>query len=224
MHTPHYPEVARAGFKIKTGLKPVENAGGLRGGRFRPTFHPEHEMGARHFLLHGPLGRHPLPNLFGGPAARGEALLLRGGGTGGAEYFFKLVPGGGFEQQRYDHESHLNLFPPPQSDLSQPSFTDARVKDGLELAAGDRVGKNQAGQGLAVQDAAGGQHTRAKDILDFGEGGLAALNEPAGDFIRVHNPRAETGKAGGHGGFTHPHTAGQTAQFHRSVQGPTTAR
>ena len=73
---------------------------------------------------------------------------------------------------------------------------------------GGLVGKNNPGQLIATQPAVRGDDFPPEDMLDFGEGGLAGLHEPAGDIIHIHDRHGERAQDFCSRGFAHAQTAG----------------
>ncbi len=181
-------------------------------------------MGAGDFLPDGQLGGDALPNLFRRPAAHQETPVLGGGRTGGADDFFKLVFGGGLEQKRDDDEGERTVFFPPSFRLREPGGADARVQDGFEPLAGGGAGKNNLCQHIATEAAVRREDFGPEAVTNFGQSGLAGLDELAGNFIGIHDAHTQPRKETGGRGFAHPDAAGQTAEFHAGGYGPTTAR
>jgi len=143
-------------------------------------------MGAGDFLFNGQLGSNALPDLFRGPAARGQSFTLGGGRAGDTDDFVELVFGGGLEQERDDDEGERAIFPPPDFHLREPADADARVQDGFQSFPGGDVGKNSTGQLVPFQGAVGRQNIFTKDAPDFGQRGLAGLDQLASDLVGVY--------------------------------------
>ena len=122
--------------------------------------------------------------------------------------------GPGFKQQRNHNDGERAVFPAPGFDLGEPAFADARVENGFEFFAGGGIGKNDSRQFIPTQPAVRGNDGLAECGLNFGEGGLAGLDELPREFVGVHHLRAAGAEELGGGGFAHAHAAGQTADFH----------
>jgi CheY-like chemotaxis protein len=175
---------------------------------------PDHEIGAGNFLFHRPLRGQALPDLLRRPPAREQSFALGRGGTGDANDFVKMGFGPGFEKQRNHHDGERAVFRAPDFNLGEPAFADARVENGFEFFTGGGIGKNDPRQFIPAKPAVRGHDAVAEFSLDFGEGGLAGLNELPREFVGVHHVRAAVAEEKSGGGFAHAHAAGQTADFH----------
>jgi len=182
--------------------------------RIQSAIGPDHEVGAGNFLLHRPLRGHALPDLLRRPPAREQSFALDRGGTGDANDFVKMGFGPGFEEQRNHHDGERAVFPAPRFDLGKPSFTDERVENGFEFYTGGGIGKNNLRQFIPAKPSVRGNDGPAEGGLNFGEGGLAGLNELPREFVSVHHLRASGAEEFGNGGFAHADAAGETADFH----------
>jgi len=171
-------------------------------------------MGAGDFMFDGQLRRQTLPALCRRPAAGEQAPVLRGGRTGRTNNFFKMIFGRRLEQERDDDQRQRVVFLPPQFNLRQPGGADAGMQNGFQPPAGRVAGKDQLRQQVAAKAAIGRNDGGPKAIPNFSQGGLAGLNQLAGDFVGVHDWHPVLNKESGGGGFAHPDAAGQTAKFH----------
>src|SRR5258706_293644 len=88
--------------------------------------------------------------------------MLRGAGTSRANNGIETGLRPGLEEQGDDHNAHRLSGPAPGFRLRHPALADARVSDGLQLAALGVVGKNEGGDvaGSWNRSAAEGGATR----------------------------------------------------------------
>jgi hypothetical protein len=101
------------------------------------------------------------------------------------------------------------------------------MEDAFKFPAGGGIRKNNPGQFVAPQPAAGRNDVFAESVLDFSEGGFAGLNKLPRKFVGVHHRHAPSSERFCRSGFTHAHAAGQTPDFHRlacQFYGAATAR
>jgi len=201
----------------------TEDSSELLAGRFQSAFGPEHKVGTGHFLFHRQLRSDALLNLFRRPSAGLKSLLLGSGGAGDTDDLIKGAFGLRLVKQGNHHDAQRDIFRAPLLGEGLPAFTDAGVKDGFELLAGGGVRKNAASQFRAAQRTISREDAGTKGFFNFGQGGLTGLDEVARQVVGVHDARAGLQQKTGGGGFSHPHAAGQTAEFHWN-QGVTTAR
>ena len=180
---------------------------------------PHDEIGPGDFPLNRPLGGQALLDLAGVQPRRQQPFALGGGGTGDTNDFVEGRFGRGFKQQRDDHDRKRAVFPAPGFDLRQPAFADARVEDGFEFFAGDRIGENDSRQSIPVQLAVRTEGVLSEGGLDFRQGGLAGLDEFTRQFVGVHHLDAAGAEEFGGGGFAHANAARQTADIHRLTGG-----
>ncbi len=171
-------------------------------------------MGAGDFLIHGPLRRASLRNLFRRPSPGGQSLLLGGRRTSHADDFLEMSFRLRLKQERDDDHGQRAIFLPPQFHPGQPSGADARMQNSFKFFPGGRISKNTAAEFGAVQFTGGSENAGPEFLPDFGQGGLAGLDQLARQFIRINDAHAPRQKETGGGGFAHPHAAGQTAKFH----------
>ena len=204
----------------RTGGTPVllsklyENSFELLRVRVQRAIGPDNEIGAGNFLFNRPLRGQALLDLIWRPTAREQSFALGGGGTGDANDFVEMGFGPGFEQQWNHNDGERAVFLAPDFNLGEPAFADARMEDGFKFFARGGIGKNDFRQFIATKPAVRGDDFFAEFSLNFGEGGLAGLNELPREFVGVHHLRAAGAEESGSGGFAHAHAAGQTADFH----------
>jgi len=184
---------------------------------FEGAFAPDHEMGAGDFIGDRHLGSDAGLDLAGCPAAGREAFATGGFGTGHANHFIEMGGGIGFKEQRYDDDADPTILVSPGLDLGKPKAANAGMKNILELFARKRVFEDNVGESVPAQMAIRGDQVLAKDSANFIEGGLAGLDEFAGEEVGVHDFCAVLLEECRSGGFAHADTAGQTEKIHVSA-------
>lgn len=214
---------ARKFVPVQKMSEPGKNLSDLPAMRIQISIGPDDKIGAGDFLVNRHLRGDALLDFFRSPAAFQKSFLLVRGGTGDANDFFKLRFGLRFIQQRNDDDGQFAILPAPSFNLREPTFADARMKDGLEFFARGMVGKNDAGKFVAAQLAVGGDDVFTEFILDFRQCNFSWLDKLAREFIGVNDLRARGAEKIRSGGFAHPHAAGQATDFHRSY-GPLITR
>ena len=195
----------------------VQDGVDLAGMIFEGAFGPDHEMGAGDFFSDWHLRGDAGFDLVWGPAARGEAFTAGGFRTGHTYHFIEMGGSICFKEQRDDHKGDGSIFVSPGFDLGKPTGANTRMQNVFELFAGYRVFKDDAGELVPAELAIGRNYFFAKNRANFIEGGLAWINEFAGEEVGVHDFCATLLEKGGSGGFTHAYTAGQTEKFHLSA-------
>ena len=88
------------------------------------------------------------------------------------------------------------------------------MKNGLQFFTRGGVGENNFGEFTALEFSVRGNQMFPKGVRNFRERGLDGLDEFVRESIGVHDARAKLQQKTGGGGFSHPHAAGQTAEFH----------
>src|SRR5882672_5620929 len=107
----------------------------------------------------------------------------------------------------------------PLFGLSPPKLADAWVKDAFKAFAGGRVGKNGAGQFVAIQMSFFVDHLRAKGSADFGQGRLAGLDDSARKVISIDHGDVAGANQLSAGGFAHSDAAREAEEFHSGELG-----
>ena len=100
------------------------------------------------------------------------------------------------------------IFPAPVFHLREPASANFWMKNFLQFFPRGGARKNNSGQFVASQPAVVGNYFFSENVLNFRERGFAGLDEPASDFIRIHDLRTTGAKKSSGGGFAHAHAAG----------------
>jgi len=177
-------------------------------------FGPDEEIGGFYLFGGGPLGGEALGDLLRRPAAREQTRVLRFGGTGDGEGEIAFLFGVGFEQKGDEYGSHLMALGAPGKDLSEPTFANARVEDGLEFLAQGRIAEDAASDFGAIEPARGIQSVAAEGGDDFRERRLAGLDDFASENVGIDNRDIALTEQITRGGFAHADAAGYAQDDH----------
>src|SRR6266403_4443653 len=88
------------------------------------------------------------------------------------------------------------------------------MQDVFELFAEGRISKDMAGELVAAHAAIGADKVLAEELSDFGQSGLARLNDLASQQVRIHNRNSAVAQQLVGGGFAHADAAGEAEDFH----------
>jgi hypothetical protein len=155
-----------------------------------------------------------LLNLGVGPTASAEAFALSGGAASDTESGVEFGLGLGFEEEGDDDGCECAvaraglatisaILLAQRVELGFPELADARVEDLLEAMAGGRVGKDMAGELLAIEAAIRPDESVAEGLADFLQSGLAGLNDLAGEEVGINDRDAAVAQQIGASGFAH---------------------
>jgi hypothetical protein len=95
-----------------------------------------------------------------------------------------------------------------------PKLSDARMQDTFELLSRGGIGKDEFGNGFAIQASIIIEHLRAESGGDFGQSRLAGFDHRAGEIVGIDDWYISRAKELSTGGFAHPNTTGQAQEFH----------
>lgn len=169
---------------------------------------PDDIIGLGDLYFDRQLSSNPLLELNGWPAAGEQSLALSGRRAGNTDRGIKFLLGGGLEQERDHHDRERMTFLLPGFDLGMPKRADAGVQDVFEPLAGSGVGKDAAGQFVALQAAVRTDDFPAKGLFDFSQSRLAGLNYLPGQIVGVHHRHCPRAQQVGGGGLAHPDATG----------------
>jgi hypothetical protein len=160
------------------------------------------------------LGSDALIYGFRGPAARGEAGMLCGGGTRNANGMREVFSRVGLEKERDDDDTGRLAFGPPFFDVIEPALTNARMKNGFETRSLFGSRENDPGELTAAKAAGGIDDILTKGGADFVKSGLAGLDEFAREVVGVEDREAAASEDGSGSGFPHADAAREANDNH----------
>jgi hypothetical protein len=199
-------------------LRSHEDAVELGGVDFRSGFSPDEVIGEFDFFWRGPLGAKALGDLFGGPTAGEQALLLGGWRARDAEHGVEVRLRSGLVKQGDDDGGERTALGAPGLDLLEPAIANAGVEDGFEAQAKRIVGEDTTGEFAAAKAAFAIEKVRAEEVYDFRERGRAGLDDFAGESVGINDRNTAGEEQFRRGGFAHPDATGYPEEFHGSVR------
>jgi hypothetical protein len=134
--------------------------------------------GEAQFFLDGELGGNTAAGFRFAEAARDEAFELLLGGAPDDHQAIELFVDAGFdEQRRLDEDGIADTGAPPDLELAEDDFGDARVHDGVETVQLGAICEDHSTEFRAVDAAGRIGDRRPKFLDDFGVGRLAGFDE-----------------------------------------------